>query len=95
MSILDGFENVAEILSQYCADPHALDGCDVLFAVYECGNYEGDSQVIYRAPDGELYEVTGSHCSCHGLEGQWEPARVTVDALKMRPHLDKRILGVL
>ncbi len=96
MSILDGFDDVADILKQYEVDDlHALDGCEVLFATYECANYEGHSQVIYRDLDGELYEVCGSHCSCMGLEGQWDPARVTVEALKMRPNLDPRILGVL
>ena len=23
--------------------------------------------------DEKFYEVTGSHCSCYGLEGQWDP----------------------
>lgn len=39
--------------------------------------------VAYRL-DGKLYEVNGGHCSCYGLEGQWEPAETSVAALKMR-----------
>lgn len=93
--ILDGFNDVADMLRRYDEDSTALDGCTVLFASYESGNYEGWSQVLYIGTDGELYEVTGSHCSCYGLEGQWAPARVTAAALRMRPHLDTRILRVI
>lgn len=31
-----------------------------------------------------LYEVNGSHCSCYGLEGQWEEEETTVEALAYR-----------
>lgn len=31
-----------------------------------------------------LYEVHGGHCSCYGLEGQWEPERTTVASLRKR-----------
>ena len=34
--------------------------------------------------NGELYEVNGSHCSCYGLEGQWEPDRVLLKELEHR-----------
>jgi len=44
----------------------------VLWASYENGGYDGAAMVIYRQGD-RVFEVTGSHCSCYGLEGQWEP----------------------
>jgi hypothetical protein len=28
--------------------------------------------------------VNGSHCSCHGLEGQWEPEETSMKALEHR-----------
>ncbi len=34
--------------------------------------------------DGRLYEVNGSHCSCYGLENQWDPESTTVEALRHR-----------
>jgi hypothetical protein len=34
--------------------------------------------------DGKLYEVHGGHCSCYGLEDQWEPEETTWEALLMR-----------
>lgn len=37
--------------------------------------------VVYRR-DGKLYEVHGNHCSCYGLEGQWEPEEATVESLR-------------
>ncbi len=56
---------------------------ELLFASYGGGSYEGDAFVLFRK-DGKLYEVTGSHCSCYGLEGQWAPEATTVEALEAR-----------
>ena len=57
----------------------------VLFASYGGRSYEGDAIVILER-DNKLYEVRGSHCSCNGLEGQWDPQEVTWKALAMRPR---------
>jgi hypothetical protein len=55
----------------------------VLFASYCYENYSGNAWVLFEK-DGQLYEVNGGHCSCYGLEGQWEPEAVTLDALEHR-----------
>lgn len=56
---------------------------EILYAGYETPSYEGYALVIYER-DGKLYEVTGSHCSCYGLEGQWTPEETTWPALALR-----------
>ncbi len=60
---------------------------EILFASYGGGGYDGDAHVLYER-DGKLYEVHGSHCSCYGLEGQWEPEETSLDALAMRKRPD-------
>lgn len=60
-----------------------LDGCNVLFAAYTYGDYSGDAFVLYEK-DGKLFEVNGGHCSCYGLEDQWEPEEVPKEALLYR-----------
>ena len=60
-----------------------LMGAEVLFAAYGCPSYEGYARVLYRK-NGVIYEVNGSHCSCMGLEGQWEPEVVYLPELKQR-----------
>ena len=52
----------------------------VLFAWYGYGDYCGSAFVLFENDD-KLYEVNGSHCSCYGLEGQWDPEEVNVEAL--------------
>ncbi len=47
------------------------DAIKVLFASYSYENYSGDAFVLYTM-GGKLYELNGGHCSCYGLEGQWE-----------------------
>lgn len=39
--------------------------------------YEESIWVLYIGTDGKLYEVSGEHCSCYGLEGQWNPAETS------------------
>lgn len=56
---------------------------NILFAVYTYEDYSGKAFVLFEK-DGKLYEVNGSHCSCNGLEGQWQPEETSVEALKFR-----------
>lgn len=56
---------------------------NVLFASYGGDTYNGAATVIFSHED-KLYEVNGSHCSCYGLEDQWEPEETDVPSLGMR-----------
>lgn len=56
---------------------------NILFASYGCDNYEGDAFVLFEE-NGRLYEVNGGHCSCYGLEGQWDPEEVSLEELEHR-----------
>lgn len=53
-----------------------------VFGQYETPSYEGYATVI-TSPDGKSFDVTeGSHCSCYGLEGQWEPTKHNVSEIR-------------
>ena len=54
---------------------------EILFASYGGGVYEGDAFVLFEQ-DGKLFQVTGGHCSCYGLEGQWDPEETTLEYLR-------------
>lgn len=56
---------------------------NILFATYSYQDYSGDAFVLFER-DGKLFEVNGSHCSCYGLEGQFEPEETSVEALAHR-----------
>lgn len=56
---------------------------NILFASYRCASYEGEAWVLFEQDD-KLYEVNGSHCSCYGLEGQWQPEQVSLKELEHR-----------
>lgn len=53
----------------------------VIYASYDQQDYEGSAEVIY-VNDGKFFTVSGSHCSCMGLEDQWEPEEMPVEALQ-------------
>lgn len=64
----------------------SLADCEIIVAYMSVGDYGCDSGafVVFRR-DGILYEVNGSHCSCHGFgdqsyseygETQWQPEAV-------------------
>lgn len=44
----------------------------LLFAIYDIDGYEGSAIVIFYARE-KYWFVEGDHCSCRGLEGQWQP----------------------
>lgn len=67
--------------------PHEV---NILLASYDIDGYEGDAFVLYEE-NGCLYEVSGSHCSCYGLEEQWLPEETDVTSLLMR--VEKGRLG--
>jgi hypothetical protein len=50
----------------------------VIFAQYDVDGYDGSAWVIYRNGD-KIYAVSGGHCSCYGLEGQWDPEEYTAE----------------
>ena len=91
----DSYDNTLENFMEYGGYSGTRQGLigivpepnQVLFASYGGAAWEGDAIVIFRI-DGKLYEVRGSHCSCMGLEGQWEPEETTVAALEMRSKKD-------
>lgn len=41
---------------------------------YISEDYSGSAFVIF-IEDEEVYTVSGSHCSCYGLEDQWDPVK--------------------
>ena len=46
----------------------------IIQADYTYEDYSGSSDVyFYDKRDNLFYEVHGGHCSCYGLEDQWEP----------------------
>ena len=61
-----------------------LNSSEVLLAWYGRGCWDGHAMVVYRTKEGQLYEVNGSHCSCYGLEGRWDPEETNYKALAMR-----------
>ncbi len=74
------FDNKQNIINCFEADALALDGADLLYAEYDNEDYDGSAVVIFKR-DGKLWAVYGSHCSCDGLEGQWEPEETTWEEL--------------
>jgi hypothetical protein len=82
------------IISEFGIAPSELDGCLILYAMYEYEDYEGSALVIFER-DGQLYEVHGGHCSCYGLENQWEPASATIEYLTKQYAADANVTAAL
>lgn len=80
------FDCDADIIRDFEISEADFVGVSILYASYQTGNYEGDAFVLFER-DGKMYEVHGSHCSCYGLEGQWEPEETTEQDILFR--LDK------
>ena len=77
------FDEVVKCIEDNFKEKACLVGATLKYAEYGGGGYEGWALVIFER-DGKLYEVNGSHCSCMGLESQWEPEETSWRALAMR-----------
>lgn len=89
----DDFSSEEDVVREFEISSEQLDGVEILYAIYN-GGYDGEAHVIFRK-DGKLYEVNGAHCSCYGLEGQWEPEETTVAALLFRPNVAEDAKAIL
>lgn len=77
---IGGFSDKESVLSNFEVDESALEGGEILMAWYSYGSYDGEAFVLVR----KFYEVNGGHCSCHGLEGQWDLEETNITALAMK-----------
>ncbi|MCE5212643.1 MAG: hypothetical protein LLG40_13965 [Deltaproteobacteria bacterium] len=73
------------IVSRYEVIEEIVDKYKILIAYESVGNWGCDSASFFLLRNKKskaLFTVTGSHCSCYGFEGQFEPEKVTLDYLK-------------
>lgn len=71
------------MMTDFYIDEAALEGAEILFATYTYEDYSGSAHVLFRR-EGKFFEVVGGHCSCYGLEEQWDPEEVTIEFLLQR-----------
>lgn len=79
------------LLEQYAdseQDEALLKKLEVLIAYESVGAWGCDSSSFFLVKDeqGNLFEIHGSHCSCHGFEGQLNLEETSIEALKFRIH---------
>jgi hypothetical protein len=76
----------AHIVRSYKADANRVMDFDVVIGYESVGSWGCDSSSFFllKDADGKLYETHGSHCSCYGFEGQFQPEETSVEALKFR-----------
>ena len=81
-----------QMMNDFQISKEDLKGVKILLASYTYEDYNGEAFVLFEQK-GKLFEVNGGHCSCYGLEGQWEPEETSVEALIHRVengHLGNR-----
>lgn len=50
-----------------------LRSVEILAADGDDGGYEGEAWFLFRDENNDLWEVSGSHCSCNSFAGQFDP----------------------
>ena len=80
---LGWFENERDVEKEFQLAENSLNDVNILLAWYGGDGYDGSAFVLFER-NGKLYEVNGGHCSCYGLEEQWDPEETFVPALMHR-----------
>jgi hypothetical protein len=75
------FENWDEVVEEFDLEPSTAPEPDDYFAAYGTPMYEGSALVLIRKPNGMIDVAEGLHCSCYGLEGQFDPDEMPVAAV--------------
>ena len=73
------------IVLSYEADEKEVEKYEILIAYESVGSWGCDSSswfLLKEKATGKLFETHGSHCSCYGFEGQFEPEETTVEYLQ-------------
>jgi hypothetical protein len=78
-----GFVDLEDIKHLFRSDCDGLTDNEVIFASYGSQCYDGDAIVIFER-QGKYYTSEGGHCSCSGLEGQWEMIETSKEIMKDR-----------
>lgn len=65
--IFDSWEDVQREFRTDYPEPEK-----VIFARYTYEDYSGAATVVFKN-EGAFFVVSGSHCSCYGLEDQFDP----------------------
>lgn len=86
---IGSFENKKDVFWNFNV-PEDQQDIKILMAWYDQDAYDGSAFVLFDR-NGQLYEVHGSHCSCYGLEDQWDPEETSTDALMH--HMDQGYFG--
>ena len=77
-----------EILGWFYEDPEKIEKpTEIIYAEYDNADYDGHADVLFY-DNGKFWYVTGSHCSCYGLEDQWSPEEYSIEALKGQVERD-------
>jgi hypothetical protein len=87
MIYLTNFSDKASVIEAFGGTSEDdLADAKIHLAWYGDGDYCGRAVVIYDKA-GQLFWVVGSHCSCNGLEEQWEPIETDWETLRhVRDH---------
>ena len=72
-----------EILDEFEVDEKDRKGIEVLFASYGNESYDGEAFLLVEK-DNKLYEVNADHCSCYGLEDQFELEETSIELIEYR-----------
>lgn len=79
---LDLFGSAEQVATEFHMSEVEQQRYTILYASYEYACYSGDAIVFgYDTVDDTFFQVSGGHCSCYGLEGQWSPEPLTVEEI--------------
>lgn len=81
--IIEGFNGIDHILYEFDIGLKDIENCKILAAGYYTPYHDGYAYILFEK-EGKLYEVMADHCSCYGLQGQWEPEETFKEAILKR-----------
>lgn len=74
---------LAGLINDFQIKSEEIEPFEVLLASYTYEGYDGNAFVLMKR-DQKLFEVNCGHCSCYGLEDQFQPEETCIESLQQR-----------
>ena len=78
-----GLKRIDALRDDFEIDEDVIKDEEIIVAFYLYESYSGIASVLFKRDD-KYFIVEGSHCSCYGLEGQWNEEEISLEYISHR-----------
>lgn len=88
----DNFKSWSDVAREFDISNHYKNEPMYAYAIYNVDDYSGCAFVVFKKYN-KWYSVSASHCSCYGLEDQFNPEEFSPELYFKGKNKDRDLIG--